>query len=135
MTAIVVDASVATDWLLDDEFDPTAASALSRLKEEGAIVPQLWLFEVRNALLTAERRGRISGEETRERLEGLSELPINTDAEPDLDIALGLARTYRLSFYDALYLELAKRRNCALATLDQNLGQAADTEGLLMTDG
>ena len=132
MTAIVVDASVAADWLLDDEFDPTAASALSRLIEEGAIVPQLWSFEVRNALLTAERRGRISGEETRERLEGLAELPINTDAEPDLDIALGLARTYRLSFYDALYLELAKRRNCALATLDQNLGRAASTEGLLM---
>ena len=132
MTAIVVDASVASDWLLDDEFDPTAASALSRLIEEGAIVPQLWSFEVRNALLTAERRGRISGEETRERLEGLAELPINTDAEPDLDIALGLAREYRLSFYDALYLELAKRRNCALATLDQNLGRAAATEGLLM---
>ena len=34
--------------------------------------------------------------------------------------------------YDALYLELAKRSNLELATLESRLGQAAAREGLLM---
>ncbi|MCY4475638.1 MAG: type II toxin-antitoxin system VapC family toxin [Chloroflexi bacterium] len=43
-----------------------------------------------------------------------------------------LARTHRLTFYDALYLELAVRRSAQLATLDRNLAAAASNEGVLM---
>ncbi len=42
-----------------------------------------------------------------------------------------LALTHDLTFYDALYLELAKRRNAPLATLDNALARAAIDEGLL----
>jgi predicted nucleic acid-binding protein len=127
---IVIDASIAADWLLDDEFDPTAAAALSRLMQDGGIVPQLWNAEVRNALLTAERRGRVSPENSRNRLDGLGLLPIRTDMDPDLDVTMDLARNHGLSFYDALYLELAKRLNVELATLDLTLARAAAAEGL-----
>ena len=60
MSRLVLDASIVSDWLLDDEFDPRASTALTRLRQDGAVVPQLWHYEVRNALLSAERRGRIS---------------------------------------------------------------------------
>jgi hypothetical protein len=45
-------------------------------------------------------------------------------------VAFNLAREHVLSFYDALYLELAKRREAALATLDAELARAARAEGL-----
>jgi predicted nucleic acid-binding protein len=35
-----------------------------------------------------------------------------------------------LSFYDSLYLDLAKERSAALATLDGVLARAATAEGL-----
>ena len=130
MSELVVDASIALAWLFDDEDQPRADRALDRLKEDGAEVPQLWHLEIRNSLLTAERRGRISLDEIHERLDALSGLPIQTDEDPDLRSVFDLARRHGLSFYDALYLELAKRQRAELATLDRALGRAAASEGV-----
>ena len=41
-----------------------------------------------------------------------------------------LARSHHLAIYDAVYQELASRRNEALATLDVALVRAATAEGL-----
>lgn len=38
---------------------------------------------------------------------------------------LALARTHRLTFYDAAYLELARRLDAHLATVDRELATAA----------
>ena len=135
MSGLVVDASVVISWLFDDEGDPRADMALERLKEEGAVVPNLWYLETRNALLAAERRGRLSAEAVDERLDSLKGLPIRTDQGPDLQSALNLARSHGLSFYDALYLELAKRESSELATLDGALGRAAAAEGVPLSAG
>ena len=132
MSGLVIDASVVVAWLFDDEGEPRADGALERLEEDGALVPQLWHLETRNSLLTAERRGRLSAEEVKERLDALKGLPIRTDEEPDLQSAFDLARAYGLSLYDALYLELAKRERAELATLDRALGRAAAAEGVLL---
>lgn len=130
MTALVLDASVAMAWLLDDESEPRAEAVLAQLDESGALVPQHWHIEVRNALLTAERRGRLTANEVNERLRVLSALPIHIASEPNFDSALALARAHGLSFYDSLYLDLAKERSAALATLDDALAQAARAEAL-----
>lgn len=135
MSGLVVDASVALSWLFDDEDEPRAVQALEHLAEDGAVVPHLWHLETRNALLVTERRGRISGAGVRERLDALKGLPVTTDDEPDLQSAFDLARTYELSFYDALYLELAKREGARFATLDESLGRAAVAEGLTLLTG
>ena len=130
MNAFVLDASVAITWLLDDEENPAADAARLRIVDGGAFVPQVWHLEVRNALLVAERRGRLTVASAVERLRSLRELPIYTDAEPDFEAAFELARGHRLAIYDAVYLELARRRNEALATLDAALVRAAAAEGL-----
>ncbi len=46
---------------------------------------------------------------------------------PDIGV-LALARRHRLTFYDAAYLELAQREGLALATLDNELANAARAE-------
>ncbi|MDE2639483.1 MAG: type II toxin-antitoxin system VapC family toxin [Chloroflexota bacterium] len=130
MSRIAVDASIAVNWVLDDELDPRGAAALDQLRRDGAVVPQHWHYEVRNVLLIAERRRRIPQDGIEERLDLLRALPILTDQEARLPEALELARTHRLSFYDALYLELATRRGAPLATLDRALDRAAVAEGV-----
>lgn len=103
MSRFVLDASVAVAWLLDDEDEMRAAAALVRIETEAALVPQFWHLEVRNALLGAERRGRIRVDEVNERMRSLGELPVRTDTEPQLGTAFALARTHGLSMYDAVY--------------------------------
>ncbi len=51
---------------------------------------------------------------------------------PTLGDTLNLARRYKLSAYDAAYLELALRTGFPLATLDANLAKAASTAGVLI---
>jgi predicted nucleic acid-binding protein len=130
MNAIVVDASVAASWLFDDEDDPRSAMALRALEDGPGLVPQLWHYEMRNILLVAVRRGRISEGGMVDRVAALDDLPLATDNEPNLGRALALASLHNLSFYDALYLELACRREAALATLDARLNEAARLEGV-----
>ena len=130
MSPIVLDASLAVGWLLDEESDSRVTAAMDLLPQSGAIVPQMWHYEIRNALLVAERRGRIPLGGIGELLESLQELPIATDEDADLQGTLDLARTHGLTFYDALYLELAKRLRAPMATLDAALARATLAEGL-----
>ena len=94
------------------------------------MVPQLWHYEVRNALLVAERRGAIPQLAAESRIRGLSALPIVTDRDAVLDQAMDLAIKHGLSYYDALYLELALREALPLATLDGRLNAAAMAAGV-----
>ena len=126
---IVLDASVAVARLLA-ETGPLVHATMAHLETGPAMVPVLWHFEVRNALLVAARRGRLEETEIHARLRALAEIRTITDRDPDLDSALSLARRCELSFYDALYLELAKRRGAPLATLDRALVRAARSESV-----
>ncbi|MYE54865.1 MAG: type II toxin-antitoxin system VapC family toxin [Chloroflexi bacterium] len=130
---LVTDTSVSAAWLLLDESNSRANDVYEIVEVEGCLVTQHWHLEMRSALLRAERRGRMNPDEVDMGLHRLAELTENrivTDSTPNLDTAFSLARTHRLSFYDALYLELAMRRNMPLATLDSALDRAAISEGL-----
>ena len=66
----------------------------------------------------------------------LGALPIRLDHQADDGVLMALARTHRLTAYDAAYLELARRANLPLATLDIALARAASAEGVsLIGDG
>ncbi|MBY5335403.1 type II toxin-antitoxin system VapC family toxin [Rhizobium leguminosarum] len=126
----VVDASVAAAWLLADEESRTAEEALSFLETEDALVPDLFWHEIRNILLTAERRKRISNEDVLACLMRLTSLPLRTVSSEDHLPILRLAGKYQLSAYDAAYLALAVAENVSLATLDARLERAASAESL-----
>ena len=124
----VVDSSVALSWCLEDERTPATKTLLERIGEAGAVVPQHWPAEVLNGLMMAERRKRIDAGRRRQLAEFLHDLPLAVD--PDTTVQLWgatqrLAERFRLTVYDAIYLELAQRRHLALATLDQELCDAA----------
>jgi predicted nucleic acid-binding protein len=124
----VVDASVVSNWCLPDESHPYADAAQIRIATEDAITPAIFWFELRNVLLVAERRGRITGVQTAALLAAVGQLPIKEDKEPNDAVLLGLARMHQLTIYDAAYLELAKRNGLVLATLDKPMIGAAKVE-------
>ena len=131
--SFVIDASIALSWCLPGENDPKRQAILDRLGEVEGLAPQIWPLEVLNGLLMAERRGRINATE-RQRLMGfLRQLPITIDSETAsrawIDTA-DLAARWRLTSYDATYLELAIRAGVALATADTALSAAARAMGV-----
>ncbi len=130
MRRLVLDASIVLAWLHDDEYDPFADRIMENLQEENTWVPQHWRFEVRNGLLMGERRGRLSREQCDNCIVSLETVSVQTDVEADLDVTLELARAHGLTFYDALYLELARRRAAELATLDGTLRRSARAVGV-----
>ena len=124
----MLDASVALAWCFDDESTPAAWALLDRLRDAPAHVPALWALEIGNILLGAERRRRITQARSAEFIGILDELDIQVDPYVPgrtLRDVLPLARTQRLTTYDATYLELAMRLGLPIATKDKALRQAA----------
>jgi predicted nucleic acid-binding protein len=95
---------------------------------EEALVSAFWCVEVLNSLLVGEKRGRISREQTRAFLSDLAALQPTVD-RASLEQVFGmvqmLCRDHGLTPYDALYVELARRTQYPLATLDQSQKDAA----------
>ena len=131
--AFVLDASIAACWAFQDEDHPDARLAFHQMRSEEAVVPCLWWFEVRNTLVVNERRRRIAESDTAAFLLSLSRLRIRVDRAPNEGEVLRLARTHRLSVYDAAYLELAQREGLPLSTLNADLRKAAAAEGVAIS--
>jgi len=132
LTGFVIDASILAAFALADERQPSAVSAIERLRNETALAPSLLFFELRNVLLVSERRKRLTPDETEELLRIVARLPIKSDADCDEKRLMPLARKHQLTAYDAAYLELALRKDVALATLDAELERAARAEGVAL---
>lgn len=133
MTDIVVDASLALQWFLDDESDREySLGVLASLAENRAIVPALWFYEVGNGLLMAYRRQRITLEQVEGFLQRLEALPIEEARESPKDVLalIRVANAHGLTSYDAAYLATAMARKAPLATTDSALRKAANKAGL-----
>jgi len=130
----VLDCSATSPWIFKDE----ATAAMNRLHDvliagAEAWVPALWHLELGNALLTAEKRKRIDRVGIEGFLNKLQAYRIIVDNETVAQAwnkTLDLAMQYKLSTYDAAYLELALRRRLSLATLDEALTKAATAAGI-----
>ena len=130
--AFVLDASITACWAFDDEDHPDARAAFHRMRTEEGVGPALWWFEVRNIQIANERRRRIAEPDTAAFLQNLALLRLRVDQSPDENAVLRLARVHRLSVYDAAYLELARREDLPLATLDGDLRGAATDEAVAL---
>lgn len=131
MASLVVDASVGAAWFLPDEATAFTEAALAATVMGEVWVPALWLLEIGNMLLNAQRRKRITAVKREELAQAASALRLRIDREPVSIAAIDLlAARHQLSSYDAAYLELALRRKIPLATLDAALLKAMPKEGV-----
>ena len=130
----VVDTSFMVAYLLSglcsDELSSCVNDIENVLLNNGQLyVPQLFWYEIYNAILSKTHRSRagISKADAMDILYDLQKLPIYTESQPDAQIRsriFDLAESYNLSYYDASYLELARRNGLELKTYDEELKKA-----------
>jgi predicted nucleic acid-binding protein len=131
----VLDASVALRWVLDDPVSPYA-ERVKRLLIKGAraTVPALWHLEMSNGLAVAERRSILSPANIDRALlhieQIVSQRVDTSSAFVSARQSLATARAFKLSAYDAVYLDLARHERLPLATLDEQLRAAAAKAGV-----
>ncbi len=133
MSDLVLDASLALQWFLEDEADRKySLSVLASLSEKRAVVPLIWFYEVGNGLLMAYRRKRIAQDQIDGFLSRLKNLPIEAAAQAPIEVLElpTLAQSHSLTNYDAAYLSLALRLRLPLATTDAALRRAATAAGV-----
>lgn len=128
----VLDNSVVTGWYLPDQATAYCQTIATQLESDKALVPTVWQLELANVLKTACTRGKLSLDVAREILDALGTLPIEIDASrgPGQRQLFELAMRYKLSSYDAAYLELAMRHGLPIATQDAQLKEAAIAAGV-----
>jgi len=119
-------------WVFKDEATEFS-SELRRSLGQGSkcYVPALWRWEVGNVILSGERNRRLSIADASQHLLLLACLPIEVDdgsVSQVWSVTHLLARTHKLTSYDASYLELAMRRGLPLASLARDLREAAKRE-------
>ena len=134
----VLDASVTLTWLLKDASERSetyAFEVLKQIRSPGTEihVPAIWGLEIANVIARCEAKGIVTEAQSEGFLAMLNAAPVSVDgstAAHALSETLQLARRYRLSSYDASYLELAMRAGLPLATLDEALQKAATKAGV-----
>ena len=130
--SMVLDASLTMARFHANEITNEVLKVYAEVNLTGAWVPPLWQIEVANVLQSNVRKGRYDVSYRDQTLKDLAQLNISVDAEsPDhlWSTTVDLAYRHRLTVYDAIYLELALRRNLPLATHDTDLRAAATREG------
>ena len=126
--AVVVDASVAIKWLVEEPYSDEARSLLrDTVAGNGDLsVPPLLPSEVTTAIFQQQRRGRITAAEGNAALAGLFTIPLQVMAPDTLYLdALELARRFDLpATYDSQYLALARALDAEFWTADARLLRA-----------
>jgi len=134
--SFVLDNSVTMRWFFGDGKRQELAYAgkvLDAMKKDSALVPVTWGLEVANVIARAEAKALVTEARSGAFLELLEGVDIKVDTATfahALSDTLQLARRYKLSAYDASYLELALRLGMPLATLDGDLQKAAKKAGV-----
>jgi len=122
MEVVVVDASVAVKWVVN-ESGSDRARLLSQTRLEA---PDLLPVECANKLWKEVRLRDLGREQASARLELLLRAPVSlAESRRLLDSALRLALDLHHPVHDCVYIALALRRDIPLVTADEGLVAAA----------
>jgi predicted nucleic acid-binding protein len=124
---LAIDASTAAKWQLSEE--PEAERARHMLHDYAAakvtfVAPTIWHYEIANIVNKAVGTRRLTEEEGSMAFQALQALDIEFVDFPTPAEAYRLARMYRRSVYDSLYLAVAQNNQIELWTGDRRLYNA-----------
>jgi predicted nucleic acid-binding protein len=124
VNTLVIDASIAVKWVVEEEGTPQALRLRQRMK---LIAPELLAAECANILWKKVQRGELAKDEAvlAARLLQAAEIelvPTRVLLEPATRLAIELDHPA----YDCIYLALAIERDCRFVTADQRLLRKLD---------
>jgi len=116
---IVVDASVAAKWVIEEAHSPKAEILLAF---DARYAPDHWRAEAVNVLWAKVFRGDLTPADAKERMTVLLQAPIlDTPIATLMPRAFSIAVACMVTIYDALYLALAEERDVGFVTADERL--------------
>jgi predicted nucleic acid-binding protein len=130
LKTFLIDAGVATNWVLPDAQEPYKQEAVSLLRgwtesQIKLIVPDLFWIEMTNFLGNATRRERCTRDAAEAGINSLREYKIPTCPSLRLlNAAFDKAVTHGRTVYDCLYVTLAVASRGKLVTVDEKLANA-----------
>lgn len=125
---IVLDASLAIEWLFDQSPQLAFTDIDNALSGSAVIVPCHWPLEISNTLRPDLRDNKLSISDFHVIMERLDRLAIQVQPPIDLDEIGPLSRfavTYNLTSYDAAYVQLAFQQQATLGTLNRAMRRTA----------
>jgi predicted nucleic acid-binding protein len=120
---IVLDASVVLKWIFEDEDGGERAARLKDAHvagQEVVAVPDLLFYELGNVLTTKTRLSEAAIVEAFTLLWDFSLERFDLGLE-EFQGGLALSRKYKITLYDAAYIELGRRLKCTFVTADKKL--------------
>ena len=120
---IVLDASVVLKWIFDEEAGGEQAARLKDSHVAGheiVAVPDLLFYEIGNVLATKTRLSEAAIAEAFSLLWDFSLERFDLGLE-EFRSGLVLSRKYKITLYDAAYVELSRRLKCTFVTADRKL--------------
>ena len=130
---VVIDCTVAAAWLLPDEPSSTANRLLEAAPKTCFVLPVLFKLELANVLCSAMRRKQVDAALLSQIAREVQALPMRFESlSLSFDALLAGAVHYDLTPDDYIYLEMAKRLNLPLATLDAKLASCAKAAGVIV---
>jgi predicted nucleic acid-binding protein len=121
---LVMDSSSALKWALPEKFSDKA----EKLREDyhnslvDLIAPDIFSIETLHALTKAERQHRIPHGDAYPLWQLIhADCPVLHPHIPLLDRAYEIASVARIGIYDCVYVALAEREHCELATADDRI--------------
>ena len=117
MNTLVVDASIAIKWVIEEEGTP---QALTLLRQAKLLAPELLVAECANILWKKVRRNELSNDEALLAARLLQAAAIElVPTRSLLAVATSIAIELDHPAYDCLYLALAIENDCRFVTADE----------------
>ena len=130
---VVIDCTVAAAWLMPDAPSSTANQLLEAATKTAFVLPVLFKLELANLLCNAMRRKNLDPALLSQLAREVQALPMRFESlSLSFDALLAGAVHHDLTPDDYIYLEMAKRLNLPLATLDAKLAHAAKAAGVIV---
>ena len=127
MRDIVIDASVAAKWFLDEPHSTEALDILKKVLDDelSLLAPDHIYAEIGNTLWKRTNAGTIVVSDAQDFISDFLRIKITLVSTADLlSDAYHLAIKYKRSVYDSLYLALSQREQCQFVTADEKLVNA-----------